>query len=299
MTQFKQLGLIGCGLMGGSFAMAAKKAGIVERVVGYSKSPHSTERAKQLGVVDAVAGSILQAAMGSDLVLISVPVAATFEVFKALHFGLAPDTLVMDVGSTKQSVMDAVAKACGGLPANFVPAHPIAGKEQAGIAAADALLYKGKQVILTPHADFITSKGEEAARAQTYIQLAKAVWQALGMNVSIMPADKHDAIFAAVSHVPHLLSFAFINGLQMQEANPEYWKMAGSGFRDFTRIAASDPDVWRDILIANRKEILKQTGMLQLALSQLEYAMRAGDPAALKALIEPASQARAAWAMKH
>lgn len=298
MKKFKQLGLIGCGMMGGSFAMAAKRAGIVERVVGYSKSPHNSERAKRMGVIDAVAGSILQAAMGSDLVLVSVPVAATFEVFKALHFGLNPDALVMDVGSTKQSVIDAATKAWGALPPNFVPAHPIAGKEKAGIGAADALLYKGKRVILTPSPEFASGDEDQAGKAKTYLQLATDVWLALDMSVSVMPADKHDAIFAAVSHVPHLLSFAYINGLQMQDAAPDYWKMAGSGFRDFTRIAASDPDVWRDVLIANRKEILKQTGSLQLALSQLEYAMRAGDPTALKALIEQASQARSAWAVQ-
>lgn len=298
MKKFKQLGLIGCGMMGGSFAMAAKKAGIVERVVGYSKSPNNTERAKQLGVIDIAAASILQAAMGSDLVLVSVPVSAIFAVFKSLQFGLAPDALLMDVGSTKQDALDAASKVWGNLPANFVPAHPIAGKEQAGIEAADVQLYQDRRVILTPCADLLANP-QTTHTATSYLQMATTVWQALGMSVSVMDADKHDEIFAAVSHLPHLLSFAFINGLRMQDAAPDYWKMAGPGFRDFTRIAASDSEVWRDILIANRKEVLKQTGALQLALSQLEYAMRMGDPAALKALIEPASQARAAWTMNN
>jgi prephenate dehydrogenase len=295
MKKFKQLGLIGCGMMGGSFALAAKKAGVVERVVGYSKSPQNAELAKQMGVIDASAASILQAAMGSDLVIVSVPVAATFEVFKALQFGLAPDALVMDVGSTKQSVIEAVVKVFGMLPPNFIPAHPIAGKEKAGTAEADVHLYAGKRVILTPSREL----SSDAAIHEKYLQLASDVWRAIGMSVAVMPADQHDAIFAAVSHVPHLLSFAFINSLNAQSAAPDFWKLAGPGFRDFTRIAASDPDVWRDILIANRKEILRQTGAMQLALSQLEYAMRVGDPVALKALIEPASHSRTAWTMNN
>jgi prephenate dehydrogenase len=287
MKKFKQLGLIGCGMMGGSFALAAKEVGLVESVVGYSKSPQNAEEAKQMGAVDVTAASILQAAIGSDLILISVPVAATFEVFKALQFGLNSDSLIMDVGSTKQSVMESVVKALGSLPSNYVPAHPIAGKEKAGIAQADRALYRGKRVILTP-----TDRTSPA-----FIKMAIDVWHALGTSVSRMTAKSHDAIFAAVSHAPHLLAFAYINGLNSQADAADFWKLAGPGFRDFTRIAASDPDVWRDILVANRKEILKQTGAFQVSLSQLEYAMRAGDLAALRALIEPGSSARSQWQM--
>jgi prephenate dehydrogenase len=287
MRKFKQLGLIGCGMMGGSFALAAKKAGLVDFVVGYSKSPQNAEQAKHMKVVDATAASILQAAIGSDLIMVSVPVAATFEVFKALQFGLSPDALIMDVGSTKQSVMEATIKALGVPPSNFVPAHPIAGKEKAGIMEADAGLYLGKRVILTP----------SDKTAPSFVTMATDVWHALGMAVSRMTAEAHDSIFAAVSHAPHLLAFAYINGLNNQSAAADFLKFAGPGFRDFTRIAASDPDVWRDILIANRKEILKQTGAFQMSLSQLEYAMCVGDPAALRALIEPSSTARSLWEM--
>lgn len=287
MKTFKQLGLIGCGMMGGSFALAAKKAGLVERVVGYSKSPHNAEQAKQMGAVDITAASILQAAIGSDLILVSVPVAATFEVFKALQFGLQPNALIMDVGSTKQSVIEAATKALGELPSNFVPAHPIAGKEKAGITEADVKLYLGKRVILTP--THITDN--------SFTQQAIEVWQALGTGVSSMTAETHDAIFAAVSHVPHLLAFAYINGLRGQSATDDFWKLAGPGFRDFTRIAASDPDVWRDILMTNRDEILKQTSVFQNSLRQLEHSMMMSDATGLKTLIESASSARGQWEM--
>jgi prephenate dehydrogenase len=287
MKKFKQLGLIGCGMMGGSFALAAKKAGLVDCVVGYSKSPQNAEQAKQMKAVDVTAASILQAAIGSDLIMISVPVAATFDVFKALQLGLSSDALIMDVGSTKQSVMAATVRALGVLPPNFVPAHPIAGKEKAGIIEADAALYLRKRVILTP----------SARTDASCVQLATDVWQALGASVSCMTAKTHDAIFAAVSHVPHLLAFAYINALNSQSAAASFWKFAGPGFRDFTRIAASDPDVWRDILLANQDELLKQTGAFQQSLSQLESAIRVGDPAALRALIEPGSTARSLWEM--
>jgi prephenate dehydrogenase len=287
MQKFKQLGLIGCGMMGGSFALALKRAGMVERVVGYSKSPTSTEKAKKMGIIDDAAASILQAVMGSDLVLIAVPVSASGEVFKSLQFGLAKDALVLDVGSTKQNVMIAAEKAFGAMPPNFVPSHPIAGKERAGIAEADVDLYKSKRVILTP-----TSQTSQGATS-----LAKEVWHAIGMSVTTMAAEEHDRIFAAVSHFPHLLAFAYINGLAAQDDVDKFLRMAGPGFRDFTRIAASDADIWTDIFMANRLEILKQSSLLRASLLQLEGALQSGRPLAVKELVEIASLARSGWVM--
>lgn len=287
MKKFKQLGLIGCGMMGGSFALAAKEAGIVERVVGYSKSPSNSEIAKGMGVIDEIAASALQAVMDSDLVLLSVPVAATSEIFKAIRFGYPSKALVMDVGSTKQDVMEAAEKVFGTVPANFVPSHPIAGKAQAGIREADVNLYKNHRVIVTPTQETNLADVERACD----------VWHALGMKVSRMNARSHDDIFAAVSHVPHLLSFAFINGLNAQNAAPDFWKLAGPGFRDFTRIAASEPDMWRDILMVNQEAILAQVAQFQKALTQLQDAMRNEDAARVKELIQSASQARAGWVM--
>ncbi len=287
MKKIKQLGLIGCGMMGGSFALALKRAGMVERVVGYSKSPNSTEKAKQLGVIDDAAASILQAAMGSDLILIAVPVSAFAEIFRSLQFGLAKGALVLDVGSTKQNVMAAATKTFGVLPPNFVPSHPIAGKERAGIEEAEADLYVGKRVILTP-----THETRPEA-----LELAKEIWQAVGMTASTMTAEAHDSVFAAVSHFPHLLAFAYMNGLGAQQDATQFLQMAGPGFRDFTRIAASDPAIWTDILMANRSEILKQSLALRTSLAQMEKAMQNEQFAPLKHLIESASLVRGSWTM--
>jgi prephenate dehydrogenase len=287
MKKFKQLGLIGCGMMGGSFALALKRTGLVDRVVGYSKSPNSTEKAKRLGIIDDAAASILQGVMGADLVLIAVPVAATAEIFKSLKFGLDKDALVLDVGSTKLSVIHAAEKSFGKLPPNFVPSHPIAGKERAGIDEAEADLYKAKRVILTP---------SETTSVEA-IALAKVVWKALGMTVSQMTAEEHDRIFAAVSHFPHLLAFAYMNGLSVQPDAAKFLQMAGPGFRDFTRIAASDPDIWTDICLANADEMLKQSAAMRASLTQMEQAMQKGSSQQLKELIATASLARSGWMM--
>jgi prephenate dehydrogenase len=289
MKKFKQLGLIGCGMMGGSFALAAKRAGLVERVVGYNKSPNKAELAKRMGIIDDAAASMLQAVMGSDLVLLAVPVAATFDVLKAVQFGLQKDTLILDVGSTKDSVIQAAVKAFGALPAHFVPSHPIAGKELAGIEEADVNLYVGKRAILTP-----TTTTDANALANAF-----DVWQAIGMTTTVMSAREHDAVFAAVSHFPHLLAFAYMNGLTSQANAAQFLQMAGPGFQDFTRIAASHPDVWVDIFLANRVEIFKQSNAMLLSLNQLEQTLRDGDAAALKGLISSASQARGSWTLNN
>ena len=245
---FNQLGVIGCGLMGGSFALALKKAGLVKRVVGYSKSPSTTETAKRLGVIDQAAESALLAVSGSDIVLLAVPVAATEATLKAVRHLVSPDVLFMDVGSTKCDVVDAAKRTLRDRLPSFVPAHPIAGKESSGVAHADAALYHGKQVILTPLPE---TNG-------TLVQRATDVWSALGARVLKMTPENHDAAFAAVSHLPHLLAFAFFEAVARQPAGRDYLSLAGPGFRDFTRIAASDAAIWRDILVANKEEVLAQ-----------------------------------------
>lgn len=282
---FEQLGLIGCGLMGGSFALALKRAGLVKRVVGYSKSPSTTERARQLGVIDVEAPSALLAVSGADIVLLAVPVAATEATFKAIRHLVRPDTLVMDVGSTKRDVVDAARRVLRENVGVFVPCHPIAGKELSGVEHADADLYTGKQVILTP-----------IERTQTFqLQQAVDVWTALGTQVVKMSPQAHDAAFAAVSHLPHLLAFALINAITGQEQGNEFMALAGPGFRDFSRIAASDPHMWRDILITNREELLAQSQLFQQQLRKFEELISAGNGDALEALIEQASATRATW----
>ena len=282
---FEQLGLIGCGLMGGSFALALKRAGLVKRVVGYSKSPSTTERARQMGVIDVEAPSALLAVSGADIVLLAVPVSATEATLKAIRHLITPHTLVMDVGSTKQDVVDAARRVLRENVGCFVPAHPIAGKEVSGVEHADANLYNGKQVILTPVERTFT------------IQLQKAVdvWTALGCEVVQMSPQAHDAAYAAVSHLPHLLAFALMNSIEGQAYGMDYLSLAGPGFRDFTRIAASDPKVWRDILLANKEELLAQSKVFQQTLISLEKLISSGDGDALETRIQQASQTRADW----
>ena len=284
---FKQLGVIGCGLMGGSFALALKRAGLVERVVGYSKSPSTTEKAKKLGVIDMAAESALLAVSGSDIVLIAVPVAATEATFKAVRHLVEPGVLFMDVGSTKRDVVDAARRVLKERVVSFVPAHPIAGKETGGIAHADASLYNGRQVILTP----LQQTDPEL------VQKATDVWAAIGSQVLRMTPENHDAAFAAVSHLPHMLAFAYFNSVARQPAGRDFLSRAGPGFRDFTRIAASDPSVWRDILMSNREEIIKQSERFRHTLDAMEHVMKIGNLEALEDLIRSASDSRAGWHM--
>lgn len=284
---FEQLGLIGCGLMGGSFALALKRAGLVKRVVGYSKSPSTTERARSMGVIDVEAPSALLAVSGADIVLIAVPVAATEATFKAIKHLVTADMLVMDVGSTKRDVIDAGRRALREQIGSFVPAHPITGKEVAGVEHADVDLYQGRQVILTPIERTLT----------TQLQKAVDVWTALGCRVLQMSPEQHDAAFAAVSHLPHLIAFALMNAISGQPQGKDYLSLAGPGFRDFTRIAASDPAVWRDILVANREELLAQSKIFQRSLQALELIIASGNAEALEGLIEQASVARSGWSM--
>jgi prephenate dehydrogenase len=284
---FNQLGVIGCGLMGGSFALALKRAGLVKRVIGYSKSPSTTEKAKRLGVIDTVAESALLAVSGSDIVLIAVPVAATEATFKAIRHLIEPGVLVMDVGSTKRDVVDAARRVLKERIESFVPAHPIAGKEAAGIDHADATLYSGRQVILTPLPQ----------TSAAMLQKATDAWAGVGAQVLRMTPENHDSAFAAVSHLPHLLAFAYFNSVAGQAAGRDYLSLAGPGFRDFTRIAASDPTIWRDILISNREEVLKQSQRFRHALDAMDQALKSGNIEALEGMIRAASEARGGWQM--
>jgi prephenate dehydrogenase len=282
---FEQLGLIGCGLMGGSFALALKRAKLVKRVVGYSKSPSTTERARQLGVIDVAAPSALLAVSGADIVLLAVPVAASEATFKAIRHGISSDTLVMDVGSTKGDVIEAARNGLQKQFSSFVPAHPIAGKEVSGIEHAEASLFTGRQVVLTPVKTTLRSN----------VQRASQVWSGIGAHVLTMTHEEHDGAFAAVSHLPHLLAFAYINGLTAQPQGERFLSLGGPGFRDFSRIAASDPVMWRDVLMANREQVLDQSRAFRKALDDFEALMAAGDLQAIEQSIAAASKARAGW----
>jgi prephenate dehydrogenase len=285
---FEQLGLIGCGLMGGSFALAMKRAGLVKRVVGYSKSPSTTERARQMGVIDLEAPSALLAVSGADVVLIAVPVAATEATFKAIRHLVTNEMLVMDVGSTKRDVVDSARRVLRENVGAFVPCHPVTGKEVAGVEHADPDLYAGQQLIITPI--------ERTLVAQ--LNRAHALWEALGAKVTQMSPEAHDAAFAAVSHLPHLVAFALMNGIVGQQQGKDFLSLAGPGFRDFTRIAASDPKMWRDILLANREELLGQLDVFERSVDDIRRAMAESRPDVLETLIDNASSARAGWRMQ-
>lgn len=283
--KYQRLALIGCGLMGGSFALALRRAGLVDHVAGFSASEGTRAKAIKLGVIDSACASAAEAAQGADLVLVAVPVRATEATLRAIDPVISPHALVMDVGSTKSDVVAAARTALQRSLANFVPAHPIAGKEVAGIEHADADLYRERQLILTPLSENPTERVLQAHR----------LWQALGSRVLELSPEQHDASFAAVSHLPHLTAFALVNAVARQPHGAQHLSMAGPGFRDFSRIAASDPNVWRDILLANRDEVLHQSALMREALHELETAMTAGDGERLHSLIGEASQTRSRW----
>jgi prephenate dehydrogenase len=285
---FQRLALIGCGLMGGSFALALRKAGLVQTIVGFSASDKTRLRAVELKVIDQACNSVAEAVQGADLVLLAVPVGAMHSSFVAMRDVLQPNTLLMDVGSTKCDVIAAAQATLGERLNCFVPAHPIAGKEVAGIEYAESTLYKERRTILTP----LPKTGIHR------LQAAHEVWTAVGSHVSTMTPEAHDATFAAVSHLPHMLAFAAVNALITQPQGATFLDMAGPGFRDFSRIAASDASVWRDILSANHAEVLTQVAYFRAALDQFENALKQGDAAALQHLIQQASDVRSAWTLQ-
>lgn len=282
---FKHMGLIGCGLMGGSLAMALRAAGLVQTVSGFSQSPRSSAMALELGVIDTQALRIEETAQQADLIVIAVPVAATQATLAAIAAQIGPNTLVVDVGSTKTDVVQAAKAALGNKLAQFVPSHPIAGAEKAGIEHANASLYAGRQVILTPIPETSVHLYEHAL----------AMWQALGCKVVTMEPDAHDAAFAKVSHLPHLLAFAYINSILNAEHAERNLALAGTGFKDFSRIAGSEPHMWRDIFLANQTEVLASLDRFEQELQRLRAAIVQGQVNDLLNELQQASACRSAW----
>jgi prephenate dehydrogenase len=285
--KFEKVALIGCGLMGGSFALAARRAGWAPHIVGYSASESSRQKALSMGVIDLAVGSIEQAVANADLVLLAVPVKATEACFKVIAPALKSDALLMDVGSTKADIVAAALNTLGDKLPCFVPVHPIAGKEVAGVEHSDADLYKDRALIVTPM----------ASSGATQVELAKQIWKSLGSYITELTPTEHDAAFAAVSHLPHVLSYAIIRGIFKQHNGPELMALGGPGFRDFSRIAASDPVVWRDILTTNRDQVLLQINHFKDALNEFEKAIQDNEPQALEDMIRQASDLRFNWRM--
>jgi prephenate dehydrogenase len=281
----KKLVIFGVGLIGGSVALALKKAGFVTHIVGVGRSAKSLDDALKLGVIDTAETNIGAALVGTDMVLIAAPVAQTAGILQSIKPHLSSKTVVTDAGSTKADVLACAKEILGEQFSQFVGAHPIAGAEKSGVAAANADLFIGKNVVLTPAPE--TNRDEYASVA--------AMWQACGANVSRMPAENHDAIFAAVSHLPHLLAFALVDDIAQRPNAEELFSFAASGFRDFTRIAGSSPEMWRDISLANKTALLGEISAFESELSQLKQLLESSDGAGLQALFDRASVARNAW----
>jgi len=261
----KHLAVIGLGLIGASAARALRKAGEAGFISGYDTDPEQVRIALELGIIDTAADSAAAAAQGADVVMIAVPVLATADALRAVRSGVSPQAILTDVGSTKRSVLAAVESVFGELPPRFVAAHPIAGTEKSGAANAVTELFRGHRVIITPHAN---QDADAVARISR-------LWEGVGARVVRMEPARHDAIFAATSHLPHLLAFAFVDMIAQQDAaDTDIFPNAGGGFRDFTRIASSSPRMWHDILRANTQPVAdllrKQIGELQQLLAMLE-----------------------------
>jgi prephenate dehydrogenase len=284
-TRFERVTVIGVGLIGGSFALGLKAAGACRSVVGVGRNPANLRVALELGIIDAVEPDAGAAVRDADLVLIATPVAQFSELFASIALNLGASTLVMDAGSTKQDVVAAARAALGGRIGQFVPAHPIAGAEHSGAAAAKADLFRGKRVVLAPLEENSPARVDAAAKA----------WEACGALISRMPAAEHDAVFAAVSHLPHLLAYALVHEFAGRANSGQLFGYAAGGFRDFTRIASSHPEMWRDICVANRDALTGELDRYIAKLRQLRAPLVAGDAAALEKVFAESREARNRW----
>ena len=279
----ERLCIIGVGLIGGSLARALRQAGACREIVGAGRDPAHLEQAVKLGVIDRYALDAGAAVEGADRVVIAVPLGAVEGVLRRVRGRLAADAVVTDVGSAKGSVVDAARAAFGAVPPWFVPGHPIAGTEKNGVAASVADLFRGRRVILTP-----LPETDRAALARV-----RTLWECTGAEVVEMDVNQHDQVLAATSHVPHLLAYALVDGLaRREEEGREMLRFAAGGFRDFTRIASSDPAMWRDICLANRAAVLAELQRFGEDLGRLAEAIRQGDGERIMAIFSRAKRAR-------
>jgi prephenate dehydrogenase len=283
---FNKIVIFGVGLIGGSVALALKKLPNPPQIIGVGRSELSLQEALSLGLIDQAVTDIAAALENADLVLIAAPVAQTPAILRTIRPHLAAQTVITDAGSTKSDVMAYAEAELGEQFNQFVGGHPIAGAEKSGPAAAMADLYIGKNVILTP----------AATTSPQALQQVATLWQQCGALVSNMPAQEHDSVFAAVSHLPHLLAFALVEDLAKRDNAELLFKFAASGFRDFTRIAGSHPEMWRDIALANKQALLQELNMYQQAVTEMQILLENNDDEGLFNLFEHASLARNAWA---
>jgi prephenate dehydrogenase len=289
MTDFtlNKLVIIGVGLIGGSFALALRKAGMVKFIVGMGRNKENMQHALNLGVIDKISDDLVSAMQDADFVLLAMPVGQTTQIMAKIAPHLEAKTILTDVGSTKQDVIAAARSYLTDNLRNFVPGHPIAGAELSGVGAARADLFRDKHLILTPLAE---------TTAHAINQVVKC-WQSCGAQISQMHADEHDKVLAATSHLPHILAFTLMNYLRnSNEKKPDnLLRFAGSGFRDFTRIASSSPEMWRDICLANREALLTQIDAYKNALTSLQKDLANGNAQALEKTFTDAREIRANW----
>lgn len=282
----KKLVIFGVGLIGGSVALALKKAGVNTHIVGVGRNRNSLDEALNLGIIDVAELDIQAAVHDADVIMLAAPVAQTTQILKSIQPFLQQNTVITDAGSTKGDVLSSAKAVLGDQFKQFIGGHPIAGAEKSGAAAALADLFVAKNVVLTP-----TDETNPDA-----INAVKALWRNCGANVSTMSAEQHDAIFAAVSHLPHLLAFALVDDIASRPNAAQLFSFAASGFRDFTRIAGSHPEMWRDISLANKQALLNEINAFEQELSTVKQLLTQDDSAGLEALFERASHARNQWA---
>lgn len=280
-----RLAVIGVGLIGGSFALALREAGKVSRVVGAGRGRANLELARERRIIDEIAPDAAAAAREADLVLVAAPVAQFPQLFAAIAPSLAQHAVLTDAGSTKRDVIAAARRALGNKVAQFVPAHPVAGAEESGAAAASAALFRERRVVLTPLAE----------NAPQIVQRVEDAWRACGARITRLSAEEHDAVLAAVSHLPHILAYALVHDIARRPNAEQLFAYAAGGFRDFTRIASSHPEMWRDICLANRDRLAAELARYQVVLGDIERLLAAGDGAALERLFSAARGARNRW----
>ncbi|MEJ2653872.1 MAG: prephenate dehydrogenase/arogenate dehydrogenase family protein [Acidihalobacter sp.] len=278
----ERLALIGVGMIGGSLALALRQGGGCREIIGYDRDRASLERAVELGIVDRYETSACAAVHSADAIVLATPVGAVEGVCRALRGCLDENALLTDVGSVKGGVVRSVEAGLGRLPPNFVPGHPIAGKERSGVEAASADLFIGRRIILTP---LPGTTSEARARV-------RQLWERAGGVVEEMGVEHHDEVLAATSHLPHLLAFALVGSLSGLGERDEIFRYAAGGFRDFTRIASSDPVMWRDVCLSNRDAILDVLGHFERDLHALSESIAAGDGERLQELFQRAKQSR-------
>jgi len=278
-----KLAVIGVGLIGGSFALALKQAKVAAHVVGVGRSAANLKLALERGAIDSIAADPAAAARGADLVFLATPVSYYPKILSSMS--LHSKAVVTDAGSTKRDVVAAARNALKEKIAQFVPGHPIAGAEKSGVAAATPDLFRNRRVILTPLPENPVSA----------VRTVEQAWESCGARIARMTAEEHDSVLAAVSHLPHVLAFALVHDIAARENAAQLFSYAAGGFRDFTRIASSHPEMWRDICIANRDRLLAEIGRYAREVDALKKILESAEPAALEKLFTEARDARQRW----